>query len=263
LDRLKASIEVCLTQIEKWFNANKLTINSQKTAYMVFLRPNQSPNSVVLNLTLNGSPIQKVSSIKYLGVMLDECFSWSEQISVLYNKLVKFIPLFYRMKKTLPYSVLRNIYFSLVFPHLYSNIELFYTASRKCLNKLVVLNNKLIRILQSQSKFTNLITLYKNFNLLPMYKLAEYKILLLAHKWFYHDHMLPVFFRNIFQKSTNVFKHKTRNIYDLYVVRSRSKILTSSFRFACVSYWNRLPVNLTCISSLSIFKHKLHAYLMN
>ena len=58
-----------LERINLWLKANNLTLNTQKSVYMVFHRARlKSFNPPIL---INGTQLQEVSSTKYLGLIID------------------------------------------------------------------------------------------------------------------------------------------------------------------------------------------------
>jgi len=59
---------------------------------------------------------------------------------------------FYKIRHILPYKVLATIYYAIVHPHLLYGIEIYGNTHRSYLNKSMVLNNKLLRILQNASR---------------------------------------------------------------------------------------------------------------
>ena len=75
-----------LGQINDWFLANKLSLNVEKTKYMLFYKLTDQENipSKLLPLQLNGNIIERENSLKFLGVILDECLIWKKNI---YNLL--------------------------------------------------------------------------------------------------------------------------------------------------------------------------------
>ena len=66
-------------------------------------------------------------------------------------------------------------------------IEIYANAYITYLDKLVKINNKLLRILQNQPLATPVSQLYTSFNLLPIDKLHMLQILLLVFKCLYHS----------------------------------------------------------------------------
>jgi len=95
--------------------------------------------------------------------------------------------------------------------HLLYGIEIYGNTHRSYLNKLMVLNNKLLRILQNAPCNTLVADLYKNFNTLTIPDLHTFQILILIHKFFQHKDKLPVIFTSYFNENFLFHNHDTRN----------------------------------------------------
>jgi len=81
---------------------------------------------------------------------------WNAHIDYMYSKLLKFIGFFYKLSWKVSFSVLKSLYFAFVHPHnimLYGR-EVYDNSSLNHLNKLIILNNKLLRIVQNKSPRT-------------------------------------------------------------------------------------------------------------
>ena len=100
-----------LEKISEWFKANKLSLNIKKTNYTLFHK-----NSTKDDLPLK---LPDLTSIKFLGVMLDENISWKEHIKTVENKLSKNTGLLHKSKQLLDNESLTSIYFSNI--HSYYN----------------------------------------------------------------------------------------------------------------------------------------------
>ena len=59
--------------------------------------------------------IEKILSIKVLGVILAESLSWKDHIKTLENKLAKSVTLLYSAKQFLDETILNIMYFSYIF----------------------------------------------------------------------------------------------------------------------------------------------------
>jgi len=88
------------------------------------------------------------------------------------------------------------IYFSFIYPHLLYGIQVYTNTNKAALKKLMVLNNKILRILQQQKTRVHTVELYKNYNTLPIPELHKYQLLMLVHKFVYHNDKLPPAFVN-------------------------------------------------------------------
>ena len=74
---------------------NCLKFNVDKCKYMVISRK-KNPVAPTLPFLLNGLPIEKVKSFKYLGLNLSSDFSWSNHIDLICAKARKLLDLLYR-----------------------------------------------------------------------------------------------------------------------------------------------------------------------
>ena len=86
---MKANLE--LGKIFEWFRANKLSLNEDKTRFGLFYRPQDRDNlSLRLPaLKMNDYEIKRLSSITFLGILVDENLSGIDHINTLENKLSK------------------------------------------------------------------------------------------------------------------------------------------------------------------------------
>jgi len=85
VDDLIDNGEICISDLNKWFNVNKLCLNIDKTCYSVFGVPDCDKASI--KLKLNGLELQQVESTKYLGIIIDSHLTWEKHIDFLYKKI--------------------------------------------------------------------------------------------------------------------------------------------------------------------------------
>ena len=93
---LKANIE--LKKISEWFQANKLSLNEDKTRFTLFHKL-QDRDNLPLQLPvlkINNYEIKRSTSIKFLGVMVDEHLNWKDHINIIENKLSKNLGLLHK-----------------------------------------------------------------------------------------------------------------------------------------------------------------------
>ena len=76
-----------LQEITDWFKANKLSVNDGKTNYMLlgtrygnakYMESVQANKEI--QVKLDDTTLQKVSSAKFLGVIIDETLTWKSHI---------------------------------------------------------------------------------------------------------------------------------------------------------------------------------------
>ena len=105
-----------LNKVFRWFNANKLSLNKDKTKYTFFHKAREKDNIPLKlpSLFINDREIKRITSIKYLGVLIDEHLTWKEHITVIENKVSKNLGLLYRARRALDSTTLKNLYFSFI-----------------------------------------------------------------------------------------------------------------------------------------------------
>ena len=90
---------------------------------MIFRHPHTRNNTLTsLNLTINGEPIERVTSFDFLGVVFSETLSWKRHTEKIRNKISKVIGMMSRIKRYVDSSILLKIYNSLILSHLHYGI---------------------------------------------------------------------------------------------------------------------------------------------
>ena len=123
-----------MEKISQWFKASKLSINIKKTKFTLFHK-NSSKDDIPVKLPalmVGSNNIERTSSIKFLGVMLDEHISWINHVRTVENKIAKNIGLIYRVSQFLNEDSPKTVYFSYIHPYLnYENIAWASTYATK------------------------------------------------------------------------------------------------------------------------------------
>ena len=69
-----------------WLQANKLTLNTDKTHYMVFHIARIKSN---IDFFIEYNEIAEVKSTKFLGIIIDDKLKWSEHVQYIENEISK------------------------------------------------------------------------------------------------------------------------------------------------------------------------------
>jgi hypothetical protein len=247
----------CIDKLSEWFTINKLTLNIDKTCFMVF--PPDKTNSV--HLSVNGKAINKVQSCRYLGVIIDDELKWTDHIHHVYKKLIKYVGIFYKLRNKLPSAMLKNIYYAFVHSYLLYAVEVYANTCPTYLDKLVKLNNKLLRILQNKPLLYPVSLLYDEFKTLPLTDLHKQQLLLLAYKLIHLPQNLPEIFKNYLESNECVHEYNTRSKADLHLHRAETTYGQRCLKYKLVTLWNELPQTLKESDSVSSLKDSIRAYL--
>ena len=145
LDYLVNTINKELRNLVIWFQANKLSLNVDKTNFMVFSSNCKKSNKCNIQIKINDINIERVSYTKFLGVLLDENLSWCEHIRSIENKISRNIGILYKCNKILDSVHLLYLYNSLVLPYL-NYCAVIWGNNKKCrLTTLTCLQKKAVR----------------------------------------------------------------------------------------------------------------------
>ena len=100
-----------LQKVDEWMRYNKLHINYSKTTYM--LLNSKLSQSCNFNAKINDNKIKHTTCTKYLGMYIDQHFSWTDHIHNLEIKLSRSVAMLYRIRYYLSNNALRSVYYSL------------------------------------------------------------------------------------------------------------------------------------------------------
>ena len=134
-----------LAQIQEWLCANKLSLNVKKTHYMIFT----SKNKIVpdIGIRINNVCIERVHVTKFLGILIDSQLNWKQHIEYTCKKLSKCIGILSKAKKRLHKPSLFTLYHSFAYPYLIYCNQVWGNNYSTVLNKLVLKQKKLVRII--------------------------------------------------------------------------------------------------------------------
>ena len=196
-----------LAKITEWLRANKLSLNTGKTKYMLF-RYSQTPPRTIpkLDLKMDGKIIEKVDNFNFLGITISETMSWKTHIEKISVKIAKVIGVMYRIKNFVNSNILLKIYSSLILSHLHYGI-LCWGFGR---HKLFRLQKKAIRIIAKQKYNAHTDPIFKKFKLLKIDDIFKIQSLKFLYK--YKKGETPKYFDGIFeiQQRNVTHNHDTR-----------------------------------------------------
>lgn len=117
--------ECGLKEVTAWLEDNLLTVNSSKTKYLCFRKTDATKPNPECTLTLHHYPcnrtnqssascccpqLEQVTTIKYLGVVVDDRLTWGPHISALAGRTRKLIYIFKSLRGVLHKDLIMKIY---------------------------------------------------------------------------------------------------------------------------------------------------------
>ena len=193
-----------LQKLGDWFTSNKLSLNIKKTKY-TFFHKNSVKDSIPLKLPdlhIFNKTIERTSSIKFLGVMLDEHITWNEHIKTIGKKLAKNIGLLYKARVLLDKESLKTIYFSYIHSYLnYANIAWASTYFTK-LKPIHCQQKHAAGSVFGKDRLTHSRPLLRSLNALNIYQINIYQHANFMHK-FKHSQTPSIFTMFLKNLTTN------------------------------------------------------------
>ena len=169
LDTLVDKINIELSKIVSWLHANKMSLNVEKTHFMLF-RPR---NKIVPNIKIymDGCEISEVETTKFLGVLINNKLDWKYHINYICTKVSKNIGIILKARKSFNNDTLLMLYYSLVYPYLTYCIHVWGSSYATHISRLFILQKKLFASFMSLSHYP---TLIHYFSSLVFSKLKKY-----------------------------------------------------------------------------------------
>ena len=87
LDDLMKQAKDHFAKIKVWIETNKLSLNLQKTKFMIFSTKKISKKYKYI--ATNNDKIERVNTIKFLGFTIQENFKWTEHVHNIIGKISK------------------------------------------------------------------------------------------------------------------------------------------------------------------------------
>ena len=82
VDELVRVVNDELIKISSWFKANKLSLNVQKTNYVIFRNRHSNRSYDNIHIVIDGIELEQVTHTKFLGVIIDKSLTWNDHNAV-------------------------------------------------------------------------------------------------------------------------------------------------------------------------------------
>ena len=132
--------------LDRWLKSNKISIDADKTMYMLF---SYDKNLNFPDISVANNTINETSVTKFLGIHLDNNLNFVNHITEISMKIAKLIGLLYKLNRFLPEIILKTLYTSHIHPYLSYGIEAWHGTYQNNTSKIFVLQKKAIRAINN------------------------------------------------------------------------------------------------------------------
>ena len=242
-----------LKSIYTWLCANKLKLNSEKSKFMIF---SNKKNIIHEKIVLGNKEIEKIESMKLLGLWLDSKLTFAKHTKKLSSKL-SFVSYIISKFSNLPKKILRKIYFSYAHSTLVYGIQLYGQSHNVHLKSIERIQKNLVKkISKNSDKYKAFIdNKILNFKLLKEFSLACYTHNIL------NNNNSPNLIKNLIKSNQNRVR-RNRQEFKLYKPKINVTIMKRAFSYAAAELWNELPI-FKNVCSKKVFRKEAKNYFLN
>ena len=213
-----------LGNIGNWLTANKLSLNVNKSKYMIYSKSNKLNSHP--KLKIEDSIIQQVHKFNFLGVTFDDHLNWKLHIERCALKCSRNIGMLNKLKRFLPTTIMLTLYHTLIHSHLSYGIMVW---GNYC-DRLIKIQKKALRVVNLSKYNAHCDPLFKKFKVLKLPDLLKLQELKTYFKFVHSE--LPTYLQELpFDLNETIHNHNTRGHNKIH-----SNIVVHEFAKRCLRY---------------------------
>ena len=242
-----------LAKVKDYFEANGLSINTDKTTFLHFVPKNQK--RIKLEIKFGNKILKESEEILFLGVTLDNKLSFNSHFKKTYDKMKKGLNGLTIARNILDYRSKMNIYHSLIHSHLsYCALIWIPNISKKQTKMLQTLQKRAIRNIFNLKYNSHTSKYFQISKITKIENIFEKESLLLAYK--YKEKKLPNAIMNLFENSQHEPNILTRS-QNNSILRPKRELKPGFLMYDILNFWNKASKSLREEPTYKIFKRKI------
>ena len=258
-DELSKELDSC----RQWMIDNKLSLHLGKTEAILFGSKRKLNYVQDFSVKCNGKTINNSSSVKYLGVNLDNTLSGESIASNFIKKTSGRLKFLYRHSNCLIFKSRKTLSSALIMCHFDYACSSWYSAiSQKYKKQLQILQNKVVRFILDVGPRTHIgqNELDKVGMLSCKDRIVQLK---LNHVFKIFNDTCPHYLKFDFTRVSSLHKYNTRGSpFNFVVPLAKGQAKFTFYRIA-IHYWNSLPNEIKSISDFNLFKKLVNKHLVD
>ena len=263
LKQLELKLNQEVDKVHNWLLANGLSVHYvDKTQYMIIRGPKQkNDDGHKFKLFMGEFEIEQTNSYTYLGIEVDDKLNWKVQINKMCAKLANICGVVSKARHYLDRKCLMTIYNSLFDSCLRYGILGWGTASEQELNRLKMLQNRVVRFITFSKFRTRAAPLYSELKIIPLRDQLFMQRSIFMHSFSYNN--LPYVF--------DIYCHQPQHRYSTRYVTSGNYVLPrattnrgqSSIKYTGPKAWAEVPKPLKEIAYRKPFSKKFKEHILS
>lgn len=233
---------------QNWLNKNNLILNKDKTSTILF-KTKRSQLEEPQQIIFDGTPLKFKQGIRFLGLELDNTFTWSNHIENICKKLSKSIYNIIVLRRYVNFSTLKVVYHAIFESNIRYGIIVY--GNSMDIEKLFICQKRALRIMCNMNVRESCRGKFKKNNLLTVTAIFIQECALFFHKN-----------QNLFCNDIPQSVYQTRNCNFNFPVH-RLTLTEHGPYYNCIKIYNTLPQYIKQINQTVLFKKELYKYLID
>ena len=247
-----------MSMVSKWFRYNKLSVNYGKTKFMLFSSSNKKLEICPNSINVNGNPIERATSYKYLGIKLNQTLSFSDHVEYMRAKSIGKLRLLGKIAPILDRNTSLFLYRSLVLPIFDYADYVWDCLSQQDALTLQKLQNMALRNILNVPRRTRTDQTHTQLHQDMLHTRRNKHTATFMYQ-VYNNEALPIF-DNMLSKLEEPRERITRanNSMNFYTPRVHLEMSKRNTRYRGVKVWERIPEEVKSAPSKAAFKRAVN-----
>jgi hypothetical protein len=236
-------------KLNKWFAANGLKLNTNKSGYINF-RTAQS-SKYIHSISIEGQEIELLEHINLLGIKIDSHLKWSEHAIQLCKRLNTTCYQMARLSKIVGHDTKLTFYHGCFYPIMKYGIILWGSSSEA--KSVFILQKKIVRYMGALNKRSSCRPVFKKYKILTLFSVYIWELLCNVRRNLH----------TYYQENAN-HDYGTRNGLLISIPQHRLQLYKQCPYYMGIKVYNKLPNDLKNVSiNFDIFKAKIKQILLD
>lgn len=225
----QTNMVTAFNSVNKWFKANLLSINVNKT-YQIQFKTKNKP-TLDISIACNDNPITYSPTIKFLGIYIHDTINWNYHIEYIIPKLSSACYIMRSIKQIMSYNTLKTVYYS--YFNAIINYGLPFWGNSPHAIKIFRMQKRIIRIMMGCGNRASCRNLFRRLEILPLG--SQYILSLM---------LFVVKNKNYFSLNSENHTKSTRQSNNLYQPTTNLTIHQRGIHYTGIKIFNNLPPHI-------------------
>ena len=212
-----------------------------------------------LQLRLRNNVVEKVSSARFLGVIINKNLSWKNHIDMIKHKMRAGLGAVMRIRSILSPKAMLSLYHSLLLSHVRYCITNWCFGNESKVRELQRICNKFIRLVFNLKRHDSVKMIMKQNGLLNIKQIYQVELAIFMYKTVKKSH--PIALQNLFQSKPSRISTRSNSLYIFPAYRLT--VCQQSIKFSGPKIWSNLPSAIKSCKNLKSFSNKVKEHVLN